>query len=208
MIGGLADKEAVWPLFMDPDREAYLRETTGHMILLKQFTRLCVTAGVFKEKATTERLSEYMEPGLEAFLVLTYVNNYCPWMKKWEAMKKAAETGVAESLPDDDISEYTEDRLFTNSPKGVGKYKGWTPEGRALHRRMKAIIQRHRSDNKEFGNVLEDLLIQEFTEGGAPVANQMPEMEEDGAEDTDDFFIKHGHEAHRLVHKNTVVVEI
>lgn len=128
-----------WPDYEDAEREDCLRETQAHQNLLFHFLKEVVLNATFQKNSSTKKLCEYIHFSLEAYLVLTYVNNYATWKAEVE---KEQRTGI------DEISEVTNDspRLYTEKSRGKGKYKGWSEEGILLYKQMCVLIERQRND--------------------------------------------------------------
>jgi hypothetical protein len=77
------DKKSLWKTPEDMNREKkYLRDCDQYPILLKQFSKAMIGAGRFNKCSKKQLISGYMGPSFEAFLVLTYINNYNEWMSE------------------------------------------------------------------------------------------------------------------------------
>jgi hypothetical protein len=174
-------------------QEKCLRGTTGHFDLMMYFLKVLVTSKVYKVSSRKLRLTEYVKPSLEAFLVLTYVNSYGCWMKAWEdkfpvlAAKGEhldPDPGVA---TDGEITIYNgRAKLFTSDAKGKGKLKGWSEEGLALHRKMADVIRAQRG-GLPLGGLWEDRLKSAFGKDIVEQGRVAPQVHR-GADDSDDFF--------------------
>jgi hypothetical protein len=153
ILGDLADQEKTWPEVESESRAGYLRETAGHIDLLRYFTKICVTAAVFKSKSETKMLSKYMSAALEAFLVMVYVNNHDSWLAEYQASVPGTavpEPAVLQKSP----------KWFTANSRGKGKYKGWTKEGMDLYNEVMRVITVQRS-NKNY-SVFDTKLMKAF----------------------------------------------
>jgi hypothetical protein len=154
----------------------------GHTTLLVHFTKIMVTAFVFKSMSRNERLRKYMPPTAEAYLVVTYVNSYKSWMREFQDGKNKAEGN------DYTQGDYKALKLYTNN-KGSGIYKGWTAEGYALHKHVTGILKVQRDDPAVMGGVFEDALMAMFTRI-SPV--EEAEVAVASIDDTDEFFRQRG----------------
>jgi hypothetical protein len=175
----------------DEDEEAppkYLREAKGYMDLLFHFTKVVVMAATFIANSNTKLLSKYMSPNLEAFLVLTYVNNYDAWKAELygEPLPNQDSTSEEEDKDEQDqehennqqlagskryrdgnsrlvspLNTHQAKKKFTADARGRGKFKGWTDEGMALYKQLTRIVKQQRAD-KKLGQDFEELLLEEF----------------------------------------------
>ena len=140
VLGDLANpQKEKWPGYNDP-RDDYLRETDEHSTILFYFTKIMVMAPVFRASATEEPLSGYMSSALEAFLILTYVNNYYCWI---EEANKAIKQSVISNLTEPSTGSK---RMFTANSKGKGKFKGWGSDGMAMYKKLLEAIKMQRLD--------------------------------------------------------------
>ena len=157
LLGGLAGTMDVWPDFQEEERPEYLRETTEHEDVLYYFTKILVMADEFKQKAAKKKMSKYMGVGLEAFLVLTYVNNYEAWMNEFDGKLVANpidfDTGAAKAAPGQP--------KFTSLARGKGKHKGWSRTGMSLYKELCHVLEnqrRNRNSNLVLSSVDDNLL--------------------------------------------------
>lgn len=187
------------------DEEACLRGTKGYFDLMVYFLKILVTAKVYKECSRIQRMSAYVRPGLESFLVLTYVNSYGCWMKAWEEKYPAlAASGAhrdttlgAGVATDGEITLYNgHAKLFTCEAKGGGKHKGWSNAGLVLHKKMSGVIKTQRA-GQSLGAVWEDRLKSAFGSDigvDASIPSQFDMMGDEEDDDCDDFFLETGNE--------------
>jgi hypothetical protein len=138
LLGNFQEPRKDWPDYEDPERDDCLRETLDHQNLLFHFLKEVVLNETFQRNSGTKKLSEYVHFSLEAYLVLTYVNNYATWKAEVEKERGSG----------DEVSEVTTEtaRLYTEKSRGRGKYKGWSEEGILLYKQMYNLIERQRKD--------------------------------------------------------------
>jgi hypothetical protein len=151
VLGDLKLRNDQWPEYETVERTKYLRQTPAHQMLMVHFTKGVIMKDVFDANAKVNMFSNYMSPQLEAFIVITYVNNYDSWMQKAN-------------------SSYVPPRRFfqeqgttaTSKPATRGKYNGWAEEGIELFNVISDILEEQRKDTKNRVLVAfdENLLIQ------------------------------------------------
>jgi hypothetical protein len=164
----------------------YLREAKGYMEVLFHFTKVVVMASTFIAHSNRKLLSHYMSPNLEAFLVLTYVNNYDAWKAEMEGEQFPSNQDATSEEDEEEDQENEENnqqlagskrdrdgnsrlvspvskakKKFTANPRGKGKFKGWSEEGMVLYKKLTKIVKQQRAD-KKLGEDFEALLLEEF----------------------------------------------
>ena len=129
----------------DPDEDASpcLRETSAHATFLYQFAKTVMRADAFKKFSNTWLLSAYMSTCLEAYAVLTYVNNYKYW--KEEASRTTPAGGSVSEVTEPSSSDGSL-RLYTATTRGTGKFKGWSDDGIELYNRIEGKLRSQRND--------------------------------------------------------------
>jgi hypothetical protein len=147
------------------ETDKYLRETQAHAELLFHFTKVLVMNDVFRQHGLKKEVSKYCTAGMEAFLVLTYVNSYASWYEDCKGVpppnshvyieheesdtSTISQTEASTSTPGTKISK----KMFTDNPRGKGKHNGWAGAGRALHAKIAQVIK-HQRTNPECKPVL------------------------------------------------------
>lgn len=119
-------------------RVVCLRETEAHKEFLFLFAHTVVVTPNFKDIAAHKLLSEFITPSLEAFAVLTYVNNYEQWIENRMVASMAPE--IQEKVTK------TAKRKYTSLTRGTGKYSGWAPEGVRLYKDVWNRIKEQRAN--------------------------------------------------------------
>lgn len=144
--------------YQGSERLECLRETEAYAEFLYMFVKSVVMCADFKENSTHKLLSEYMTPNLEAFAVLTYVNNYEQWV---EASVYASMTVDQRAM----AGQPNAKRRYTSKTRGCGKYNGWSAEGIKLYYDLtdEIIKQRKGPDLATFEEGLQKLFKAEKT---------------------------------------------
>jgi hypothetical protein len=129
----------------------YLRDSDHYPILLKHFSKAMIGAGTFRKCSKKQLLSAYMGPSLEAFLVLTYMNNYDKWMSE-AGPPRGVETSTAvtgtSSVSFLSVGEITVGTRWTEKSRGAGKDKGWAPASQKLHEYLTKLIKIQRQQSE------------------------------------------------------------
>jgi hypothetical protein len=180
ILGDLFNDEVhCWPKIKSRTRAPYLRETKSHLQLLRFFTKILVTAQVFKEESEklNKRLSEYMSPSLEAFLVVTYANNYNSWVDEGRGageIRRSASaatttttstttpTGGAEAAEMVSPTPARACKIFTANSRGQGKYKGWHQQAMLLYNEVQRVITYQRTHgSRDFEDDLQEFFVRD-----------------------------------------------
>jgi len=128
-----------------------------YMKFLQHFAKT-VYGKTFAQESKTTLLSSFLQPGLECFLVLAYINGYEVW--KSEGMRRRPNTLLNTLLNDDntatgssmisDLSSEAQNHLpkykFTANGRGSKTGEGWTEEGLALYNALRKAINVQRKD--------------------------------------------------------------
>jgi hypothetical protein len=172
------DKSALWKTPEDMNKEKkYLRDCDQYSILLKHFCKAMVGAGKFRKSSKSKFLSEYMGISLEAFLVVTYLNNYEKWMdeagppqvvdatylnncEKWKDEARppqvvdtaSTDTGISSvSFKTTFVTEKSvanRGTRWTEKSRGAGKDKGWPPIAQKMHIYLSDLIKFQREQSE------------------------------------------------------------
>jgi hypothetical protein len=146
ILGGLAAQRDQWPEDGDSTRAPYLRQTRDHQDLLVHFTKVMVMSERFRQKSTRSHLTRYMGSALEAFCVVTYVNNYDNWYEE------ATRTPVQNPLG----------ALLTAGM--TRRHMGWSDLGRAMYRRVGETLRGQRETSR-LGSEFDKALKLRFRNG-------------------------------------------
>jgi hypothetical protein len=135
--------ESLWkqPSEMFQERK-FLRHSDAYMEFLKWFTVTMVGNATFKMRARNDMLSTYMDVSLEAFLVVTYMNNYDKW--KIDASQEGS-TIISTDLSE--ISVGTATPRWTNHSRGAGKDNGWAPAAKKMHDMIVGLLNLQRQQD-------------------------------------------------------------
>ena len=133
------DDQSLWKTPTDMHEEnMYLRKEPGYMVMMEHFSKAAVGATKFNKVSKSVLLSTYMDPALEAFIVLTYINNYNKWI---------CEANASQTTPPRDatttISDVTTDSVptrWTENGRGSGKDKGWSDTAKKIYNLIEELI--------------------------------------------------------------------
>ena len=144
------DDESLWKTPTDMHEEnKYLRKEPGYMVMMEHFSKAAVGATKFNKVSKSVLLSKYMDPALEAFIVLTYINNYNKWICEANASPTTAPRDGTTT-----ISDVTTDSVpsrWTENGRGSGKDRGWSKAAIKIYNRIEQLIilQRNEPDPED-----------------------------------------------------------
>lgn len=139
-----------------------LRATRGdsYMKFCEQFLDCVCTDDVWKQNSRNTRLSDYVQVGLEAFGVITYVNGYDVWKTRYKEGGNAVSAG--QDCGDTAVSSLSSGTItfkFTSGARGSRKYAGWSTEGMKLYNTAMSTLSQQRVQ-EETGTKFDDKLIE------------------------------------------------
>ena len=142
-----------------------LREAEGYEDLMFHFVGIAVTKMVFKRQAISSFLKEYLQPSMEAFLVLVYWSNYDVWMKEVNPPSAGPPEAVDVSSVSLTSSSSSGSRKGTKKSE-KGQANEWTDEAMKVYGRLWKKIKDQRDNNAgNFDKKLLDRFISEAPAG-------------------------------------------
>jgi hypothetical protein len=208
ILGPLMKEEESWPVAYCPEDDEggkYLRQTQAHADLLFHLTKVVVMYDTFKHQSKTELVSKYLSAGLEAFLVVAYLNGYDKWLLECisegpvstnteegsadlSSVTHSASTGnsgtrdhTARTVSSVVTPHSTGQPRFTAAAMGAGKHKGWSDEGIILYQKVAVLLGEQRKDRNLLG--FERDLMERFrgpTGSRRPTGRIIPQFDEIG----------------------------
>ena len=116
----------------------------------------------WKRYSRNTRVSEFVDTSLEAFGVVTYINGYDVWKKRYRGIV-TVDGDVSSVTNEDDKSNGSEGTIFkfTANARGSRKYSGWSAEGVKLYNEVLEILTEQRkkeTSGRIFDNKVMDKL--------------------------------------------------
>jgi len=146
---------------------ACLRQTQEYETFMYHFLRCVVVAKDFNKSCGSMKISDYVTPRLEAFAVITYVNNHDMWKSQAENIEGQQGQGRY-------ASTNKRTPIFTNK----GNCKGWNDAGMDLYYMITETIRKQRQNEDDHRLVgFEDRMQKKYEESGAGGGEIVDEME-------------------------------
>ena len=121
----------------------------------------CANDSLWKKHGKVKKMSEFITPSMEAFIVVAYFNCYDHTKR---TLQNATQESRGDSSDDTTVSsistvENGRSFLYTGQSRGATRNGGWSPEGVAMYNKLVKIVKAQRTNSK-FDTALLRLVMQ------------------------------------------------
>ena len=136
-----------------------LRANTGeaYVVFCENFLQCVCTDEDWKMHSRHSRFSDFVDTSLEAFGLLTYLNGYHVWKKRFK--NEGAEESDVSTVTTEGSCRSSETLFrFTSNARGSKKYSGWSAEGIGIYNTVMEVLTTQRGAEK-IGRVFDDRVL-------------------------------------------------